>query len=156
MSDIASIIAKFVENAEKIAILGLGNRLRGDDAAGLLVCEYIKGKVRADIFLAETAPESYALKLLDGGYSHVIIVDTAISNYPPGTIFIVDKNRLLEITITTHSIPITLLVEILEAHNINVLIVGISPKYTPLSENISPPVRQAIEKLSKMLLDILS
>ncbi len=156
MRDYREAIKHFLVGAKKLAILALGNKLRADDGAAILLAEELMNKIDADIFIAETAPESYALRLIDGRYTHVIIIDAAISDkYPPGAIFIVDKNSLSETTITTHSIPISLIIEILESNGISVLIVGIRPKTTMLSGEISKPVRDAINKLRDIFMKLL-
>jgi len=146
-------LRRFLHDAQKIAILTIGNILRGDDAAGILVGKKIMNKINADVYIAETAPESYIVKLIDKQYSHVIIIDAAFSTErKPGEIFIVDPEKLSEGLITSHSIPVTLITEILRLHGIRSIIIGITPKNTELTEGISKEVKDAVDKLAEILI----
>ncbi|MEX0567773.1 MAG: hydrogenase 3 maturation endopeptidase HyCI [Candidatus Njordarchaeota archaeon] len=145
-------ILDFIKNAKKIAVLTIGNPLRGDDAAGVIIGEKLKNKINADIFIGETAPESYVIKIADSGYTHVIIIDTAIIDRPPGSIFIVEKDKLAEGIMTTHSIPISFMIDFLEGNNIKTLIIGIRPKHSDFTQEISEEVKNAIDRLTEILI----
>ena len=153
---VESSLREFLRDAKKVAILALGNILRGDDAVGILVGRKIMNRINADVYIAETAPESYIVKIIDKQYSHVIIIDAAFSKKRrPGEIFIVNPDQLNEGLITSHSIPITLITEILNSHEIKSLIIGIKPKSTELTEEISKEAKTAADKLARILIEIL-
>lgn len=156
ISQLEQCIRDFIKDSRKIAILTIGNPLRGDDAAGVVVGKKLKGNVGVDVFIGETAPESYVIKIVDSGYSHVIIIDTAVMSHPPGSIFVVDKNRIVEGIMTTHSIPISLIVDFLEANNIKTLIIGIQPKNTDFVRGLSEEVENAVNKLVDILSKLLT
>jgi len=75
-----------------IRIIGVGNLFRGDDAAGLLAAQRLKGLVqdRAEVIEAELA----GLDVLDlmSGASAVILIDAARSGQPTGTIHRIDAS----------------------------------------------------------------
>jgi len=154
-SDIEAVLRGFLRDAKKIAILAIGNILRGDDAAGVVVGERIKGLVDADVYVCETAPESYVVRILDRGYTHVIIVDSALADLPPGTIFIVDKNSMIEGLLTTHSIPLGIIIGLMEQCGARTLIIGIRPKMIGLLEGLSEEVRRAVDMLSETLIRVI-
>lgn len=150
-------LRSFFVDAKKIAILAIGNPLRGDDAAGIIVGERLREGTMADIYIAEGAPENFIMNIVDRGYTHVLIIDSAIrEGVPPGSIFIVDPDRLSDNIVTTHSIPMKLMVEILRDHGIKTLIIGIQPKNIDLVEGVSPEVLDAIDSLVKLLMSVLS
>lgn len=69
----------------RAAVIGLGNRDRGDDAAGLVVADDLAlYELEVDV-LAWERPEVDLLDVLPQ-YDHVVIVDAARSGAPPGTI----------------------------------------------------------------------
>jgi len=152
---VVKVLRKFLKDARKVAILALGNILRGDDSAGVLVGERIKNKVKADVFIGETAPESYLLRLIESKYTHVIIIDAAIDDYPPGTIFIVDPDKISEGIVTSHTIPVTFIIDLLKANKIKTLVIGIRPKNTELTDRISTEVEEAVNTLSRILMETL-
>lgn len=70
----------------RLRIIGLGNRLRGDDAVGLLVAARLRRRVgdRMDVVEAEMAGLEI-LELMVGARA-VILIDAARGGWAPGTI----------------------------------------------------------------------
>ena len=71
------------ENGMRNLIVGIGNAMRGDDAAGLIAARMVCGD---DVEVIEL--ESNILSLLDlwDGYDTVILIDAVSSGAPRGTI----------------------------------------------------------------------
>ncbi len=70
--------------AAKIAVLGIGSRLKGDDAGGVIAAEDLRGalsknfeKLNVGIFIGGTAPENVTSEIKRFKPSHLIIVDAA-------------------------------------------------------------------------------
>jgi hydrogenase maturation protease len=73
-------------------IIGLGNRLRGDDALGCLIAEAIDQlRLPAVTVIAYEHPP---LDLLDTwqAYDRVLLIDAVVSGRPPGTLHHLDLN----------------------------------------------------------------
>ena len=148
--------------AERLVILGVGNSRRGDDAAGGLVVRQLLKKLGSQkepgICLLDggEVPESLTGEIRKFGPSHVLIVDTASGGYEPGTIFLVDREKISQDDLTTHRIPLSLLVRYLEESvGCRVLIIGIEPCLLGLGEPLSDAVTKAVRLLSKRLAEIL-
>ncbi|MGE5691842.1 MAG: hydrogenase maturation protease [Pseudomonadota bacterium] len=71
-------------------MIGVGNRMRGDDAAGLAVVDALRerGLRGADVVETEAEPT----RLLDAwdGYDRAVVVDAVSSGADPGTVHRVD------------------------------------------------------------------
>jgi len=149
-------LESLLKNARKIAVLAVGNIVRGDDAAGIIVGNNIRNLVPADVYICEMMPENYLLRILSGGYTHAIIIDAAVANKPPGEIFFIDRNEIEEMAITTHAFPLSFTVDFLEGNGIKTIVIGIQPKNTELSEEITSEVAEGVKKLSEALIEVLN
>ena len=67
-------------------VCGLGNDLRGDDAAGLLVARALTKLDVRDVDVEEHSGEPGALVTSMAQHRHVIIVDAVAADAPPGTV----------------------------------------------------------------------
>ena len=102
-----------VTAGEKLAILGIGSELRGDDGAGILVVEKLqkslsklKKRPAVKIFVGGTAPENLTGEIKRYKPSHIIIVDTADFKERPGTVIILAPGDVGSgVSFSTHKMP---------------------------------------------------
>ncbi len=112
-------------NAKKVAILGIGSELRGDDVAGLLAAQQIekdtKGKSvtpQIQVFIGETAPENLTGEIKGFQPTHLIIIDAAELNKEPGHIEIMEPGTIGGTSFCTHSLPLKVIIGyLLESFN---------------------------------------
>jgi hydrogenase maturation protease len=71
-------------------LIGTGNPLAGDDAAGRLVARKARPRLPADIHVVEAAGDGAALLDLWNEDDEVILVDAAVSGGRPGAIHLLD------------------------------------------------------------------
>lgn len=71
-------------------IIGIGNEFRGDDAAGLIAADMLRGKSIEDVTVKTCVREGSALLLLWDGYHDVVLIDAVMSGSKPGTVTIID------------------------------------------------------------------
>lgn len=140
------LLENFICNSKKLVILAVGNPIRGDDSVGLRVGEKLE-RLGFTVLFAELSPENYFFKILENEYTHVIIIDAVKAPYTPGTILMLDKEDMLTYPATTHDIPITLFLELLEKERISYLIIGIVPKILDFTEEISEEIKSAVTSL---------
>lgn len=68
-----------------LVVIGFGNRLRGDDGAGLVVAEHLRGRLPAATVLElETVPLDLFTRWT--AESEVVLVDAALGGSAPGTV----------------------------------------------------------------------
>ena len=134
---------------EKIVFVGLGNELRGDDAAGLLFLERLKVKpefCKSHLIKAGTNPENHLQKILDSGAEVVVFIDAARSGVKPGTIGWIDPEKVNSVNISTHAFSIKMVEEFLEKyHPFKFMYLGIEPLTTKLGENVSLEILKNID-----------
>ncbi|MFN7035719.1 MAG: hydrogenase 3 maturation endopeptidase HyCI [Bellilinea sp.] len=144
----------------RIAVIGIGNPFNGDDAAGVMVVRTLQKKLdRADhLLLIEggTAPENTTGMLRRFHPQVVIMVDCAEMGRPPGSVGLVEIEQLDGMSASTHTLPPSVLAEFLQRElGCRIVFVGIQPFTLEFDAPLSPPVRQAVSRVSRALHRIL-
>lgn len=158
MQNLQIILKKKLENAKKVAVIGIGSELRSDDAAGLLVAEKLqKSKIpKLKVFLGATAPENLTGEIIKYKPSHIIIIDSAEMNQKPGTALLINPEEAGGISFSSHTLPIKMMVDYLsESLKSEILIIGIQPKTLMFGENVSKEVMGSVKKISNLIQKIL-
>jgi len=140
----------------RVAILGIGHELRGDDAVGLEVARQLQNSIgrRPGLMVIETGPvpENYTSRLRRFRPDLVVLVDAAIMGERPGTVCSLDWQNLGGITFSSHALSLQLLASYLNAElNCQVNIIGIQPENNTLHAPLSPTARQAVTDAIEMI-----
>jgi hydrogenase maturation protease len=84
-------------------IVGVGQRLAGDDGVGPAVIDRLRGAaLPADVALLEVREPSALVPLLDGGEGRLVIVDAVLAE-PPGEVRALDLDALETAALTSVS-----------------------------------------------------
>ncbi|WP_030914213.1 hydrogenase maturation protease [Streptosporangium amethystogenes] len=67
-------------------VIGIGNELRGDDAAGLQVARLLRGVLPPEVPVVENGGDPAELIEAWTGAGLAIVIDTVLSGAPPGTV----------------------------------------------------------------------
>jgi len=112
-----------------ILIMCIGNIDGGDDAAGPYIAKKIdKEKGKIDVIDCGTIPENYTSIVKKKNPEKLIIIDAVDMNLEAGEIRIIPKDSIGQMHISTHGIPISVLIGYLEQYIKDIIIVGIQPK----------------------------
>lgn len=130
----------------------IGNRDGGDDAIGPYVADKLKEE-QTDIIVLDcgVTPENYTSVVKQHNPRHVIIIDAVDMGLEPGEIRIVPKEKIGKMHISTHGIPISVLIDYLEQYIEKISFIGIQPK--SMSGNITDIVKKSGDKLVKLVKD---
>jgi len=141
----------------EVVVMGIGNPLRGDDAAGSLVARQILCPPGSRVIDAEDVPESYLPQIIDQRPDTVVLIDAVDLGAAPGSVAFLESNQLAEYWPSTHRMPIGLLMKILEREaHARVIGIGIQPAHTEFSKPLSDPVRVSVERVAAILNDALA
>jgi len=159
-----TLLSKKLLNAERVAVLGVGSELRGDDAAGLLVVKALAAKglkkksiAKFKVFLGATAPENLSGEIRAYKPTHIIIVDAVEAGSKPGEAFLVDLEKISNASFCTHNLPINILVDYLQnSLKCQVLLLGIRPKKITFGSKPSLEVLRSAKSLAVLITQILS
>jgi hydrogenase 3 maturation protease len=132
----------------RIALIGVGNRSRGDDAAGSLLAGRLRARGIDRAFDGGAAPENYCERVASLAPRTVFIADAACFGGEPGEVRLLDPRSLGAGGLSTHGISLRPLAAWLEERcGCRVFVVGIEPSGAGDGEALSPPVRRAVAGL---------
>ena len=139
----------------KVAVCGIGNRIRGDDGVGPETIAALRGNVdERDVLLVdcERSPENFLGELQKFSPEKVILIDAVDLGKPPGSIGLVDIHTIKKQTMSTHKLPLNLFIDYLQARmRFKLLFIGIQPKQTGLDTDMSEECRQAIPLVRELV-----
>jgi hydrogenase 3 maturation protease len=135
----------------RVAVVGVGNRLRRDDGAGSCVAERLRAAECEPVFDAETVPENYLGPLLALAPAAVLLVDAAELGAAPGECVLASVDELAPRLATTHAPSLALLAGLLERRGIECRLLGIQPASTAPGGALSPAVERAVSEVVEAL-----
>ncbi len=147
-----------MENVQRVAILGIGNELNGDDAAGVLVARELmkragseeKSLSRDSVYIVEAglSPEAFTGPLRRFQPDLVILVDAAEIGEPPGSVAWFDWHQAGGLSASTHTLPPTVLAQFLMREmGCAVTLLGIQPKNLAFDSGVSEEVAHAVQQV---------
>jgi len=152
MQNLKNLLKNKFKDAERVAVLGVGSDLRGDDVAGMLVAEEIeqyrkkiKETKRLKIFFGATAPENLTGEIKRFNPTHLLIVDSAESGKRPGAIILLTPENVGGVSFSTHTLPLKVMTDYLltDLKKCQITIIGIQPKRLNFNCDISKEVKNA-------------
>ena len=105
----------------------IGNREGGDDAIGPYIADKLSG-TGLEVIDCETTPENYTSVVKQKNPNQLIMIDAVDMILKPGEIRIVPKEKIGVMHVSTHGIPISVLINYLERYVKNIVLIGIQPK----------------------------
>lgn len=142
---------------DKIVILALGNRFRGDDAAGLEVATRLNRETDAYTII-EGADD--ALAIMDAWHSAAlaIVVDAAVTGGQPGTVHRVEMDSGLlpkdMSRCSSHGLGVAEAMELSKAMGRlprRLIIYGIEARSMALGEPLSPELAEPAERVARKI-----
>ena len=131
-------------------IMCIGNRDGGDDAIGPYVADQLQEE-RDDFVILDcsTVPENYTSVVKQHKPRNLVIIDAVEMGLKPGEIRIVAKEKIGVMHISTHGIPLSVLMNYLEEHVTNILFIGIQPKV--MFGEMTGAVKESGDKMVKLI-----
>jgi len=139
-----------------VVLLGIGNELQGDDAAGLLVIRALQARAGASpavlILEAGTAPENFSGKIRKFAPARVIFVDAADMGLEPGSVDWIALEQIDGYSASSHIMPLSVLAKFLvEDVGCQVDVIGIQAQSLEMGQAVSAPVKKAVRKVANEL-----
>jgi hydrogenase 3 maturation protease len=140
----------------RVAVLGVGNELMGDDGAGVRVVRELAARLSATpgVLLIDggVAPENHTGPLRRFRPDLVVEIDAAHLDRPPGSIRRVDWREADGLSASTHTLPPSVLAGFLVSElACEVVLIGIQPASLELNTPLSPAVERAVGQLADAL-----
>jgi hydrogenase 3 maturation protease len=148
------------EKPNRLAVLGIGHELCGDDAVGVRLAGMLgpltTGNERLLVIEAGPAPENFTGPLRRFQPDLVLLVDAAQMHTEPGTIDWLDLQATGGMSASSHTLPLHILVSYLVAElGCQVALIGIQPEQTFADAPLTPQVQAAAQSVVQEVLDCL-
>jgi hydrogenase maturation protease HycI len=135
-----------------VVVMGIGNPLRGDDAAGSLAARRILGSQGVCVIDAQDVPENYLLQVVNQHPDTIVLIDSVDLHSAPGSVAFLDRDQLAEYWPSTHRMPIRMLMEILDQEtHARVIGIGIQPAHTEFLNPVSDAVAESLARVADIL-----
>lgn len=144
-------------------MLGIGNELRGDDAAGIYLARLLQPLAAGHAHLLALecgpAPENFGGPLRRFGPSHVLLVDAALLGEPPGSLRFMAAGQAgsaAGVAGASHALPLSEWAAYLERElGCATGVLAIQPAQDELAAGLSPEVQRAVEAAARTLIQEL-
>lgn len=139
-----------------ILVLGVGNKLMGDDAFGPLVVEKLHEKIENNnsiILWAGEAPENFVGKIKEP-VEKLIILDTAFLDKEPGTVELINPDKIKKGSLSTHKIPLSLIIEQLKPEK--TFFIAAQPKTVEFGTKPSKEIIRATKKAVEIVEELIN
>ena len=171
-------LTQYLAGAKNIAVMGIGNEMMGDDAAGALLARELKKfkiqnstlrqglrhaqpgssgqEFKIQVFETSTTPENFNGAIRRLGPDLVVMVDAADMNMPPGRIAFLDTKQMHTMMHSTHTLPLSFLAGYLEQMGTaKVIALGIQAGHIKLDQPMTREVAESVKAIVKAFTDVL-
>lgn len=162
MPALKKVLQNKLKDAERIAILGIGSEVRGDDAAGMVVARRLEGHIKdkkikyLKVFLGATAPENLTGEIKRFKPTHLLMIDAVDINQKAGAVRVIDSYVELGASFSTHKMPIHIMKDYLyQSIGCKSIIIGIQPESLAFCESLSSKIHRCMEKLHIEIISVL-
>lgn len=140
-----------------VVVMGIGNPCRGDDAAGGLVVSQIHDAPGVYAIDAQDVPENHWRQVANQRPDTIILVDSVNLYSAPGSVAVLDKDRIAGYWPTTHRMPIGVLMSYFEREtHARIFMIGIQPGQTEFMQSVSAEVQVSVAAVADVLNRVLA
>lgn len=143
-------------------VLGIGNPLGGDDAAGPCLVDMLNHRQHkaktlhsAEITAVDagTAPESYTSVIRQHRPELLILIDAADMGLPPGALRTIPPDKISVLSFSTHHMPLSMFISYVQEFCGKILLIGVQPERTEMGKHLSKVVRKSMAELVEAILE---
>ncbi len=131
-------------------VFTVGNDMMGDDAAGPMLARMLEENPLEGWAVLDggSAPENYIFKIREMAPERVLIVDAADMHLSPGNFRLIDREQIGSLfLVTTHSLPLSYLMDAIGDFVPRVELLGIQPGVVAFACPVSPQVQAGVERV---------
>jgi hydrogenase 3 maturation protease len=149
-----------LRGAKKIFVLGIGMIWKGDDRLGVALARSLAKKLPAEpdirVVNGGEAPENFTGSIRAFSPSHVILLDAVDHGLEPGTAFLADERSIAVGDMTSHHLPLRLLMRFIgNSIPCRVILIGVQPQTLLPGNRLSAPVKKTLPPLAEFLAKFL-
>jgi len=140
----------------RVCVVGIGNRLAGDDGAGSAVAEALAGRVPGCVIDAGIAPENHVGPIVRDEPDTILLIDAVDFGGEPGSVRFIDVRSLAEAGLSTHAMSLRMFHDYLCARSpARALLLGIQPGQLRLGAALSEEVAGSVEAVASRIAEVV-
>ncbi len=145
----------------RLAIMGVGNELNGDDAAGVAVVRALilalAERPRLLLIEAGPSPENFTGPLRRFAPHVVLMIDAANMGMEAGSVRWVQWQDTNGLSASTHSLPPSVLASyLIQELDCRVFLLGIQVQSLEFDQPLSRPVQSAVDEVVQGIIEVLT
>ena len=138
-------------NPDEIIFIGVGNRMKGDDAIGPILLDLLHESFPHRID-AGVAPEEYTSQIKRLKPSAIVFLDALDLGSHPGEIQIIESEEITRLRGSTHTLSLDLILEYLtEETGADVFVIGIQYARIDDEPGLSPGIEDSIRECAALI-----
>jgi len=160
---VVSVLEAAFAAAARVAVLGCGSPLRGDDAAGTEVALRLADlwgvnmRSRAQAFAGDVAPENLTGEIKDYAPDLLLVIDALDLNASPGEVSLVGVDGIGGVSFSTHMLPLNIVIDYLQQETgCEILLLGVQAAQLEFMSEMTHEVARAVDELTETLRGLLS
>jgi hydrogenase 3 maturation protease len=135
-----------------VVVVGIGNPLRGDDAAGCLLARRLRGAPGVSVIEAEEVPESFLGDIAAAAPGTVVLADAVDLGAEPGAVAVLERQQVAAYVPTTHRLPLSLVMDVVQRRTgANVFLIAIQPVDLAFGAALCPEVAASVDLVAALL-----
>lgn len=143
---------------KRIAFVGIGNTLKGDDAVGCYIIEFLKDKLKCENFFlvnAGISVENYLSKIIEFKPEVVLFIDALREKNSQVNFLILQKDNIQNYSFSTHNISLVTLIEYLQQYLDKTLffVLAIKSDSFDINSSLSKNTKELADKIIGIFLD---
>jgi hydrogenase maturation protease HycI len=136
----------------RLVVVGIGNALRADDAAGSMVAQRLMPRFPGLVFDAGQAPENFVAPVRRARPDVVLLVDAADFGGSAGEVRAAAAADVAGSMVGTHAAPLSMFMDVLERETgAKITLLAVQAARTALGAEPSPEVTDSVARLAKQL-----
>jgi len=136
----------------RVMLVGIGNRLRGDDGLGSELIARLRGRVEVELLDCGEVPERYFGLIEEARPESILLIDAVDLSAEPGAAALFEAYELPDRMGTTHNVPLSVLAGYLaEQTGAKVMLLAVQPQSTALQTLLSPRVERTLDALMEII-----
>ena len=141
----------------KVASVGVGNTMKGDDGFGPVLTERLENKVSASLINAGPTPENHIKAIRDSMPDTILLVDAADFGGHAGEIRLLERKDIPLYGLSTHNASLALFFDFLEADTkAKVYMLAVQPAGNRMDAPLSPALEKSCEELEVIFSELLA
>lgn len=160
LTNLEEFMREQIERSDKYLIICMGNEIRGDDAVAIKLGNQL-AESTDNVMIVHNVPGNFTGKIVKNHPDLLIFVDAVdIDGIEPGTISHIPRSNIASSgSMTTHYQEFGDFMEIIErelGYELDVIFLGIQVKEIELMQPLSSEVESSMNKLLKVLQNLIS